>query len=448
MSAQDTSTTTTETPTPTATTFSPHGRKSNVRWRLFGLLLVLVTVNYVDRGSISVALPIISKEFGLSHELTGMLLSAFFWTYALMQVPVGWLIDRFGPRKVITASCIGWGAATAASGMTSGFASMFVARSAIGVTEAGVMPGGGKLNAVWMHAKERGRGATILDSGAPLGAGVGGILITGLIAFTGGWRPAFIIAGLATVVLGAVIWWYVRDNPREHRSVNEAEAAYIEASHAAEDEAAGVAPGEARRTLLPYLKYRSFWAMCLGWLGFNGVFYGLLTWGPLYLSEAKGFNLKEIGWSTFVIFGSGFVGEILGGLLADRLCEKGYAKNTVMRSMLGFAAAAVTLGLLGVTVVTGPIVAVVLLSVVLFFLRWVGLYWAVPSILGGRTNAGVLGGAMNLSGNVAGFVTPIAVGFIVGATGGYTWALLYFVGSALIMGVSVLTLDYSRRLRV
>jgi len=427
---------------------APPARRTNVRWKLFGLLLILVTVNYVDRGSISVALPIIQNEFRLSPELTGLLLSAFFWSYALMQVPVGWLIDRWGARKVITTSCVGWGAATAASGLTAGFLSMFVARSAIGVTEAGVMPSGGKLNALWMHAKERGRGATILDSGAPLGAGVGAIAITGLIGLTGSWRASFIIAGITTAILGGIIWWYVRDNPRHHTGVNEAEASYIEASHEAEDRAAGVAPGEGRRALLPYLKYRSFWAMCFGWFGFNGVFYGLLTWGPLYLAQAKGFDLKGIGWSTFVIFGAGFVGELLAGALADHLRSRGLDTNLVMRSLLGFAALAVTAGLIGVTVVPKPITAVILLSVVLFFLRWVGLFWAVPATLGGRTNAGVLGGAMNLGGNIAGFITPIAVGLIVGATGGYTWALLYFVGSAIVMGASVLTLDYSRRLPV
>ncbi|WP_336857662.1 MFS transporter [Sinomonas albida] len=423
-------------------------KRTGVRWKLFVLLLVLVTVNYVDRGSISVALPIIQKEFNLTPELVGLLLSAFFWTYALMQVPVGWLIDRFGPRKVVTASCIGWGAATAASGLAGGFLSMFIARMGIGITEAGVMPAGGKLNAIWMHSKERGRGATILDAGAPLGAGVGGILITGLIAAFGGWRMAFIIAGIATAVLGIFIWWYVRDNPRQHRAVNDAEAEYIEASHRAEDEEAKASGSTSRRGLLPYLRFRSFWAMCLGWLGFNGVFYGLLTWGPLYLAQAKHFNLNTIGWSTFVIFGAGFVGEILGGTLADRLRAKGYGTNLVMRSLLGASSVIVTAGLVGVTIVGDPIAAVVLLSVVLFFLRWVGLFWAVPATLGGRTNAGVLGGAMNLSGNIAGFVTPIAVGFIVGATGGYTGALLYFVGSAIIMGASVLVLDYSKRLPV
>ncbi len=127
------------------------------------------------------------------------------------------LIDKFGPRKVVTASCIGWGAATAASGLAGGFLSMFIARLGIGVAEAGVMPAGGKLNAIWMHKKERGRGATILDAGAPLGAGLGGILITWLIAATGSWRYSFIIAGAATVLMGLAVWWYVRDNPRTTR---------------------------------------------------------------------------------------------------------------------------------------------------------------------------------------------------------------------------------------
>lgn len=289
---------------------------------------------------------------------------------------------------------------------------------------------------------------TAFPTDCPLGAGLGGIIIAGLIASTGSWRWAFVIAGAATVLMGLAVWWYVRDNPRQHRGVNEAEASYIEASHAAEDAEAAMDGSKGKRGLLPYLKFRSFWAMCLGWLGFNGVFYGLLTWGPLYLAQAKGFDLKTIGWSTLVIFGAGFVGEIIGGTVADKWRASGASANLVMRTLLGISSAIVVAGLVGVTVVPDATTAVVLLSVVLFFLRWVGLFWSIPSILGGRTNAGVLGGAMNLSGNISGFVTPIVVGLIVGATGSYTWALLYFVGSAVIMGASVLTLNYNKRLPV
>lgn len=417
---------------------------SNTRWRMFALLLLLVTVNYVDRGSLSVALPAIKKDFHISAEVTGLLLSAFFWAYAAMQIPAGWLIDRFGPRKLITAACTGWGAATALSGMAPNITTMAVARGLIGVTEAPIMPAGGKLNAVFLTEKERGRGATILDAGAPLGSAVGGIAIAGLIGVTGSWRWSFIIAGAVTVLLGIWAWRAIRDTPEEHPKVNEAEREYL-VSALREESARHQSTGE-RAGLVYYMKYRSFWAMCAGWLGFNGVFYGLLTWGPLFLSESKGFELEAIGWSTFAIFGSGFVGEIIGGQLADRLKEKGFGTNHVMRSLLGFAGVCVVTGLVGVVLMPSPLAAVLLLSGVLFFLRWVGLFWSVPSILGGREDAGILGGAMNLAGNISGFVTPMAVGFIVGATGAYTWALLYFVGAGLIMTAAVLVLDYSKRL--
>ncbi|MFF3842627.1 MFS transporter [Streptomyces sp. NPDC001930] len=362
-----------------------------------------------------------------------------------MQIPSGWLADRFGPRKMVSGACIGWGVAQAATAAATGAGSLLGYRLFLGAVEAPVMPAGGKLNAQWLPAEERGRGAVLLDGGAPLGAALGGVIISALIAWTGSWRISFVVAGILTVLIGLYAAWYIRDTPREHPGVNEAEAAYIERAHAEED-AAG--PADERTGLRPYLKYRSFWAMCLGWMGFNGVFYGLLTWGPLYLSETKGFDIKTIGWSTLVIFGAGFVGELAGGWLSDRLKAAGKGANQVMRSMMGIAGTAVVAGLLGVVLVPDATTAVTLLSVVMFFLRWAGLYWALPSTLAGRANAGVVGGAMNLSGNIAGIVTPIAVGFIVGGTGSYTWALLYFVGAGVLFTVSSLVLDYSRRLAV
>jgi MFS transporter, ACS family, D-galactonate transporter len=435
------------TPTAAARAADVTTKPTLVRWKIFLLLLLLVTVNYVDRGSISVALPLIKDEFNLSAEATGLVLSAFFWTYALMQIPGGWLVDKLQPRKIVTGSCMGWGAATGLTAVAGGFGSLIAFRTLLGVAEAPIMPAGGKLNAIWMPWRERGRGAVILDAGAPLGAAVGGIAITGLIAATGGWRQAFLVAGAATVLIGLLAWWYIRDTPREHPKVNEREAIAIETSHAEED---ALAPaGSGHGNLRGYLRFRSFWAMCLAWMGFNGVFYGLLTWGPIYLAETKGFDLSAIGWSTFVIFGAGFVGEIVGGFLADHLRSRGIAANRVLRPLLCTAGILLILALVGVRAIPDPMTAVVLLSTVLFFLRWVGLMWSVPSILGGRANAGVLGGAMNFSGNIAGIVTPAVVGLIVGATDGdYGPALLYFVFAGILMTASVLTLDYSRRLPV
>ncbi|MFI7007811.1 MFS transporter [Streptomyces sp. NPDC050145] len=419
---------------------------TRTRWKVFLLLLGVVSLNYIDRGSVSVALPLITKDLHLTKEVTGFVLSAFFWTYALMQLPAGWLIDRFGPRRMAGGACVGWGIATGLTAGATGVGSLLAARLALGAVEAPVMPAGGKLNATWLAPKERGRGAVLMDGGAPLGSALGGIAISGLIAWTGSWRISFVVAGVVTVAVGFLALWFLRDTPREHRSVNEAEATYIEEAHAAEDAAA---PCEDRPAKLrSYVHHRSFWGMCLGWMGFNGVFYGLLTWGPLYLSETKGFDIKSIGWSTLVIFGAGFVGELIGGWLSDTWRDRGGNTNTVLRTMMGAAGVAVMAGLLGVVLVPDALTAVLLLAGVLFFLRWAGLYWALPSTLGGRANAGVVGAAMNLSGNIAGIVTPIAVGFIVGGTGSYTWALLYFVGAGALFTVSSLFIDYSRRLVV
>lgn len=421
-------------------------RPTRVRWKIFILLLGIVTLNYVDRGSISVAMPLITKQLHVSEQATGVALSAFFWSYALMQIPGGWLVDKFKPRLMAAISCAGWGVAQALTAAASGLGGLVAFRLLLGAAEAPIYPAGGKLNATWMTPAERGRGGTLLDGGAPLGTAIGGVGISWLIAFTGGWRQAFIIAGVATVLAGLLAAWYIRNTPREHPAANAAEVAYVEASHVQED--ADDPPPAGRVSLLRYARFRSFWAMCLGWCGFNGVFYGLLTWGPLYLSETKHFDIETIGYSTLVIFGAGFVGELAGGWLADWWRSRGGSPNVVLRTLLGGAGVFVVLALLGVTFVPNAAVAVTFLSVVLFFLRWAGVYWSVPSILAGRGNAGIMGGAMNLGGNVAGILSPIIVGLIVGATGSYTGALLFFVACGVLFTVCNLTLNYARRLPV
>ncbi|MCI2420883.1 MFS transporter [Saccharopolyspora sp. K220] len=421
-------------------------RPTRVRWKIFILLLGVVALNYVDRGSISVAMPLITNQLHVSKEATGIALSAFFWSYALMQIPGGWLVDKFKPRLMAAISCTGWGIAQALTAVASSLGGLVFFRLLLGAAEAPIYPAGGKLNATWMTPAERGRGGTLLDGGAPLGTAIGGVGISWLIALTGGWRQAFVIAGVATVLVGLFAAWYIRNTPREHPAANAAEIEYVEASHAQED--ADDPQPAGRVSLLRYVRYRSFWAMCLGWCGFNGVFYGLLTWGPLYLSETKHFELATIGYSTLVIFGAGFVGELVGGWLADWWRARGASPNIVLRTLLGAAGVFVVLALLGVTYVPNAAVAVAFLSVVMFFLRWAGVYWSVPSILAGRTNAGIMGGAMNLGGNVAGILSPIIVGFIVGATGSYTGALLFFVGCGVLFTICNVTLNYARRLPV
>ena len=426
-------------------TAQTRARPSGVRWRIFCLLLALVSINYIDRASLSIAMPLISREFTLSPAIQGLILSSFFWTYAAMQIPGGMLADRFKPRIVIAMATIAWGFFQAIGAAAPSWPLLVLARLGLGASEAPIYPSGGKLNGIWMTRAERGRGAALLDGGAPLGAALGSLVVAGLITALGSWRLAFVVAGLGTVLCGLFAWYYIRNAPRAHPGVNEAEALHIEQAHAIEDAAT---PAGAQGRILGYFRYRSVWCMCLGWMFFNTVFYGLLTWMPNYLYKVHGFNMKSLGNVAFIIFFSGFIGEIFGGWLSDHWLARGGHPNTVYRTLFGFAALVTTASIFSVAYVADPAWVVVLLSSTLFFLRWCGMYWVIPSALATRDRSGFLGGWMNLGGNFAGICVPLIVGLIVQLTGSYFLALMFFAAAGVALFICSLSIDYERKLPV
>ena len=418
---------------------------TNVRWRIFLLMLMLIAINYVDRASISVAMPVISKEFDIDLTTQGFILSAFFVTYALMQIPGGMLADRYKPRAVIAAATLGWGFFQAIAAVSFNTWVLVATRLGLGASEAPIYPAGGKLNAIWMTSTERARGATLLDGGAPLGAALGSAIIAGLIAEFESWRVSFVVAGVGTMLCGLLAWWYIRNNPADHPSINKAEADYIARAHAHED---SLAPAASGAGVWAYFRHLSVWCMCLGWMFFNAVFYGLLTWMPSYLSAVHGLDIKQLGGSLFAMFFSGFVGELVGGQVADRWRVRGGGPNMIFRTLFGVAAIVATLSIFGVAYVRDPLTVVLLLCSTLFFLRWCGMYWAIPGILASRARSGFLGGCMNFAGNIAGITVPVIVGFIVQATGSYFLALMFFAIAAVALFVCSTAIDYSRKLPV
>ncbi|VVD98231.1 MFS transporter [Pandoraea terrigena] len=421
------------------------GTKSAVRWKIFFLMLCLISINYIDRASLSVAMPLISKEFDLTPAMQGLILSGFFWTYAVMQIPGGMLADKYKPRIVIALATVFWGIFQAAAALCTNATSLLLTRFGLGAAEAPIYPAGGKLNAIWMTQYERGRGATLLDGGAPLGAALGAIIITWLITMLGSWRLAFVIAGVGTVLAGYVAWRYIRNTPREHPSVNDDEATYIEQAQASEHRAE---PANLSGRSLDFFKYRSVWCMALGWMCFNTVFYGLLTWMPNYLHKVHGFDIKQMGGASFIIFFCGFIGELFGGWVGDKWKAAGGSPNKVMRTLFGIAAVIATASIFSVAYVKSDVVTVVLLSSTLFFLRWCGLYWCIPSILGTRNKVGFLGGVMNLGGNIGGISVPLIVGLIVQTTGSYFLALMFFAAAGVGLFICSTLIDYERKLPV
>ncbi|HQT77125.1 MAG TPA: MFS transporter, partial [Rhodopila sp.] len=338
-------------------------RMSNVRWRIFYLLLATVSINYIDRASLSVAMPIISKEFQITPAIQGVLLSSFFWTYCFMQIPGGLLADRYLPRAVIAGATILWGTFAALGAAATGWVTMLLTRLGLGLSEGPIYPAGAKLIAMWMTPVERGRAAALLDGGAPLGTALGSLIIAGLIAALDSWRLAFLVAGLGTIACGVFAWLYIRNHPHQHDAVNDIERQHIE------DGLAHAAAGQGENpTIGAILRTPSVWLLFVGWFCFNSLWYGFLTWVPSFLSKTQGLNIAGLGWATFLIFFAGFVGELTGGQLLDSWLRSGASAERVYPRLFGFSAALATISVFLVAYVHSEAGVITLLATTLFFL--------------------------------------------------------------------------------
>jgi len=416
-------------------------KASHVRWFVFGIIFLLVVINLIDRISLSIAMPTIAKEFDLSPTTQGLILSSFFWAYALLQIPGGWLIDKYGPRKIITGSTVLWGIFQTLAAFSTGGISLLLTRFMLGAAEAPLFPSGGKLNATWLSSQERGRGAVIMDCGGPLGAALGGIIIAYMIASIGSWRTVFAIAGIATILLGFISWKFLRDTPQEHKSVNKEELALIELTHnnqsAVDSEPVSRGIGVPFGSLAAILCGRAAWAM---------MFFGLLTWGPSYLAQARGFDIKSIGNATFIIFLCGTLGSLCGGFLSDTLVKKGVAQRIAVKTVLMLSGVSTLIAFSLLPKMNDPIVAIATLSVAAFFLMWGSLYWSFPALIAPKSKVGIVGGIMNMAGSIGGIVVPILVGFILAQTNkNYDNVLLFFAGCSLVYILGTLSIKLSKQ---
>ncbi len=400
---------------------SAAGAATTVRWRIFAIVFVVVIVNLIDRTALSIAMPTIGREFALSPAMQGVLLSAFFWSYALLQVPGGWLIDRIGPRAMVAGGTVLWGIFQSLAAFATGGISLLLTRVGLGAAEAPVFPAGAKLSAIWLSPDERGRGAVFMDSGAPLGAAFGGVIISFLIIVFHSWRLAFLAAGIATILLGWVAWRYLRDDPATHPAVNAAERAHIAGTRASETIVVEAPSHIAPRSMAGLLVGRMSWAM---------INFGLLTWGPSYLAQARGFDLKQMGYATFVIFLSGAAGSLFAGFTADALLARGWQRSVVYKAMLGLSGLATLCAFIALPNVDDPAGAVAILAATLFFLYWGSLYWSLPTVLAPRAKVGMLGGIMNFAGSSSGIAVPVITGAILQFTGAYFAVLMFFAGCA------------------
>ena len=412
---------------------------TRVRWMVFSSLFALCTVNYIDRAVISICMPAIEEELHFGPELVGVILSAFFWGYTVMQIPSGWVADRFGPGKTILGSGLLWGLFQVITGFLHSSTAFMAIRALLGASEAPIYPASTKLQSFWLTKNERTRGAAIVDAGSPLGTAIGGPLIVAFLSWFGGWRGALVGAGILTALIVLLCYPFVHATPESSGRINDAEREYIQ--NALRKEYGEESDNQSRGSLglSRYLKSKTFWGMTLGFVCYDCFWYGLMTWGPMYLSHVFNVNILKIGMSIFIIFGVGVIGELFGGFLIDYLKTKGFDPNKVTKWTLGILGLLMAIAMYFVSNAESINEAIGFLAFAMFCERWIGCtFWSMPATISQRDDVGIVAGAMNTLGNVGGAIVPILVGVIVMATGNYYWAIILFLAFAL--GVSVFPL--------
>ncbi|MGE1062452.1 MFS transporter [Megasphaera paucivorans] len=423
-------------------------KSTNVRWHVFFTLFALCTVNYVDRAVLSICMPDIQSDLSLDPAIVGLVLSAFFWGYAAMQIPVGWLLDKFHADKLIICSGILWGIFQIITGAFAASAKMFMAlRVMLGISEAPIYPGGTKMQSIWLTSKERGRGSALMDTGAALGNAIGGPIVILFMGWFGGWRGALIGAGIFTlcIVLGGSR--FLKGTPDTNPYINETERNYLKNELEKEYHSEAIKEGKVEKvSWTKYLTSRNFWCMIIGFFALDSYWFGLMTWGPNYLAQAQGLDIKAIGGAVLMIFGVGVVVELIGGVVTDKWRASGASLNKVLKTIMCTMAAGMAISMYFLSRADSITSALVWLTLGVSFERWCGmLFFVIPPTISQKNHVGTVAGSMNFAGNMGGVLIPIIIGFIVSMTGSYFVALMMFVGFGVAIIITTLLLDFDNK---
>ena len=374
------------------------------------LLGVGVIVNFFDRVNLSVAITPLKSEFGLSTVALGYLLSTYSWTYVMLQLPSGPVLDRFGVKPVIRVSALLWSVASFATGLARGFAAIVSARLLLGVAEAPTFPGNAKAIGVWFPRSERGLATAIFDSSAKFASAIG-IPLVAVIVHYWGWRASFLATGVLSVGYFALFWWVYRD-PTDDPLLSPAESEYI-AAGGGEEEAA--VDQHSAASLWFLLRRKKVWGLALGMAAYNYNFYLFLTWLPGYLSTALHLDILRSGFYTAVPWLAATVSDlIVGGWLVDHLIRKGRDATRVRQTIL-ISGLVLALAVAGATRTTNPRVAIFWISIALCGLAASApVGWSIPSLIAPAGSTARVAGIMNFVANLPAILAPVITGYLVG----------------------------------
>ena len=431
-----------------------------VRFSIVAMLFVVTMINYADRATIAIAGPLMAKDLGITPVQMGFIFSAFGWSYVTLQIPGGWLLDKFGSKWIYFLSIFVWSVFTlfqgsvALVGAAAAVWTLFMLRLLVGAAESPSFPANARIVAAWFPAKERGTASAIFNS-AQYFATVLFAPLMGWIAHAFGWPYVFYFMGLLGILV-SFVWLKVLHNPKDHPSLSPGELDYIAKGGALVDmdQPKAVAARQASPRILDpqrdvaaaphplhHLKTlianRMLLGIYLAQFCINAVTYFFLTWFPIYLVQQRGMSILNAGLVASIPAICGFTGGGLGGVISDFLLRKGFSLTWARKiPIVGGMLVSTSMILCNYVDTQWLIIFIMALA---FFGKGIGaLGWAVVSDTAPKQIAGLSGAMFNMFGNVASVTTPIIIGYIIQSTGSFNGALVFVAANALVAMLSYL----------
>lgn len=401
-----------------------------VRWLIACLLAIINIVAYVDRVNISVATPLIMREFGLDAVQMGMIMSIFYAGYAIMNTPGGIMADRYSPKRTILLGLFSWSVFTYITGLANSFAQFIIYRFGFGLGEGVLAPGNNRLVYNWFKPSERATANGFWLGGMQLGVAIGGPVAAWIVTAYG-WRAVFYAFGIFGVVLTAIMAVLMTDRPQQHRLVPAEEASDILAAQAAEAPRSSAAAG----SLLELLRDPWVWTLGGAYFGVLIMWWANVSWMPGYLVAERKLSIMQAGVATALPYLAGTIGILSAGWATDRLLH-GWRTPPIVVGML----IAPLFILLSMT--TGSDAVCIAAFCVANFLGAgaTGLFWTLPMELYPRAMVGTTSGFMLTCGTISGVIAPVMIGYFVKTTGSFFWgfaavAIVVFAGAGLALAL-------------
>jgi MFS transporter, ACS family, D-galactonate transporter len=415
---------------------------SRKRFFIMALMFVTVVINYLDRSNLSIAAPELFRELAIDPRHAGLIFSAFGWTYALMQIPGGWLVDRIPPRTLYATALILWSLATVMLGFAGSFVALFALRLLVGALEAPAYPINNRVVTAWFPTRERATAIGFYTSGQFVGLA----FLTPVLAWLQaqlGWHMVFVSTGLVGIAWG-VAWFAIYREPRAFRGVNQAEIDLIRNGGGLVDigrTEAIPAKGEARTTLRDLglvLGRRKLWGIYIGQFAVNSTLWFFLTWFPTYLVKYRGLDFMKSGMLASLPFLAAFAGVLCSGLLSDWLLRRG-ASQGFARKLPIISGLLISASIIGANYVQSIEWVIAFMAIAFFGNGFASITWSLVSGLAPARLLGLTGGVFNLIGNLAAVTTPIVIGFLVDGAD-FSRAITYVAAMAVLGSSSYILL--------